>query len=312
MAISGTHSFSVKLAEKYGVEAALLINHFSHWISHNQRMKRNFHEGRTWTYQTREDIAAYFPYLDANRVRRLCEELVKKKVIVKGNFNKTHFDRTIWYAFTDEFIEEMGGGNSNNSYERQNCQMETADLPHQYHSLKQPLNPEEIKRECEGVPTSSSPSPSAPPVSRSKKKAPEEKREVAPEVWLTPTQEIRFLQRCSGNERLRDASYLKLSDWKVGSGKTGGKNDFLSLTRWALEAARLDEANGTMRPAAAASSDEEFIRIVEKEYKKLIDNMDIITGHNYIEFPRLRDAHYKIGIKGFKEIVKNQIRKIQY
>ena len=107
------HSFDINLAAEYGIEEALLIHHFQHWISVNQRLKRNFHEGRTWSYQTIDEIAAHFPYISKDRVVTILEKLCTGKtrfqkdtefepILLKGNFNKTKFDRTIWYAFKNE------------------------------------------------------------------------------------------------------------------------------------------------------------------------------------------------------------------
>lgn len=96
------HSFSIHLASKYGIECAILIHHFQHWIEYNQRLKRNFYEGRTWTYQTLKEIAAHYPYLDEYSVCRLLKKLVKEGILIKGNFNKSKFDKTQWYAFKNE------------------------------------------------------------------------------------------------------------------------------------------------------------------------------------------------------------------
>lgn len=96
------HSFSVELAEKYGVECAILIQHFQFWIEQNQSMRRNFHEGRTWMYQTQKEIASVYPYLSEDSVARTIKKLIDEEILIKGNFNKTSFDRTIWYAFKNE------------------------------------------------------------------------------------------------------------------------------------------------------------------------------------------------------------------
>jgi len=108
------HTFDVNVAQKYGIAEAILIHHFQHWISINVRLKRNFYEGRYWSYQTLDEIAANFTYLNKSQVfdllERLClgksrfskkEELDFEPVLIKGNFNKSKYDRTIWYAFCD-------------------------------------------------------------------------------------------------------------------------------------------------------------------------------------------------------------------
>ena len=97
------HSFNIELAFEYGVEQAILIHHFQHWIAINKRLNKNFHENRTWTYTTQNELLAIFPYFkNRYRIMRLIDELVEKKILIKGNFNKLNLDKTIWYAFNEE------------------------------------------------------------------------------------------------------------------------------------------------------------------------------------------------------------------
>ena len=95
------HSFDIKLAAKYGVEEAILIHHFQHWIRINANAGRNFIDGKTWTYQKRKDIQSHFPYCNYDRVKYLCEKLVNQGVMVSSNYNKSPFDNTNWYAFAN-------------------------------------------------------------------------------------------------------------------------------------------------------------------------------------------------------------------
>lgn len=71
-------------------------------------MGKNFKEGRTWTYQTRKEIAALFPYWNEDKVRRMTEQLVEKEILIKANFNKNSLDKTIWYAFKNEEMFTIG------------------------------------------------------------------------------------------------------------------------------------------------------------------------------------------------------------
>lgn len=118
-----THSFDIYLAASIGIQEAILVNYFQYWISLNHRKKKNLIDGRTWMYETREGIADHFPYFTADQVRRLTDKLIDIGILIKGNFNKTSFDRTNWYAFSDESIF------LNNSYDWQNCQMDSAEQP---------------------------------------------------------------------------------------------------------------------------------------------------------------------------------------
>jgi len=138
------HSFDINLATEYGVHSAIIIHHFQHWITFNKRTNRNLHDGRTWSYQTLDDIAAHFPYLSKSQVYELIERLCSGKgrrskkdgqefepILIKGNYNKTAFDKTTWYAFKNEekFIvlaqAKIDGGSSQNP-----CEPEPTPIPH--------------------------------------------------------------------------------------------------------------------------------------------------------------------------------------
>jgi hypothetical protein len=103
------HSFDILLAFQHGIEEAILIHHFQHWIRYNKKLCRNFLEGRTWTYQTYNEIAAHFPYLSPDKVRYAIKNLINKKILISGNFNTREGDNTKWFAFEEEdkFIGEV-------------------------------------------------------------------------------------------------------------------------------------------------------------------------------------------------------------
>lgn len=111
------HSFDIHLAEIYGIKESTIIHHFQHWISLNKTLGRNQHEGRTWSCQTIKEIAAHFPYMTESEIYEIIEKLCRGKgrraknqefdpVLVKGNFNKSKYDHTTWYAFENEELLE--------------------------------------------------------------------------------------------------------------------------------------------------------------------------------------------------------------
>lgn len=115
------HTFDIHLAQAYGIEEAILIHHFQHWIQINMINGNNRHDGRTWTYQTIKSIADHFPYWNEDQIRAIIERLCKGKarrsereeeefepVLIKGNYNKTKFDKTTWYAFKNEEMFTKG------------------------------------------------------------------------------------------------------------------------------------------------------------------------------------------------------------
>ena len=96
------HQFKTALAKLYGIEEAILINHFHYWIKENKANDRNLFDGRYWTFNTQKAYADLFPYLSEGRVKRTINNLVEKGILMKGNYNANQYDRTNWYAFTDE------------------------------------------------------------------------------------------------------------------------------------------------------------------------------------------------------------------
>lgn len=113
------HSFDVGIAMTCGVHAAVIFNHICHWIGMNKIHGMNHHEGRNWTYQTRQQIAAHFPYLTVEQVRHALEKLVAEKFLLCSNFHENKFRRDLWYAVPDESVLPIGKI-SKNSFEMGN------------------------------------------------------------------------------------------------------------------------------------------------------------------------------------------------
>ena len=95
------HRFQVELAMIYGIEEAIFIENFVHWIQKNKANNKHYHNGRYWTYNSAKAFAEQFPYMNESKVKRVLTRLVDMGVILKGNFNENQYDRTCWYAFTD-------------------------------------------------------------------------------------------------------------------------------------------------------------------------------------------------------------------
>ena len=101
------HFFRIELAEKYGVAEAIMLNHLIYWVASNSMKNTNYHEGRFWTYNSVSRFSEFFSYWTESQIARILKSLVKKGVIIEGNFNKIKYDRTKWYALNDEkyFLE---------------------------------------------------------------------------------------------------------------------------------------------------------------------------------------------------------------
>jgi len=97
------YSFDISHAKMYGVDEAIMIKNFQYWIIKNKANGVNLHEGKTWTYNSVKSYTDIFPFWTYNQVDRILASLRKQSVLVTGNFNKARYDRTRWYAFSDEY-----------------------------------------------------------------------------------------------------------------------------------------------------------------------------------------------------------------
>lgn len=95
------HSFNIELAMDHSIEEAIMIEHFAFWIQKNQANDKNFFEGCYWTYNSLAAFKEMFPYMSEKKIRTTLDKLKEKRIIKTGNFNKSQYDRTLWYAFDD-------------------------------------------------------------------------------------------------------------------------------------------------------------------------------------------------------------------
>ena len=94
------HSFDIGIAMQYGVYAAILLNNLGYWIKHNEANGTNFHDGKYWTYNSRKAYKELFPYMSERQINTALEKLISDGLVVTGNYNESAYDRTLWYALT--------------------------------------------------------------------------------------------------------------------------------------------------------------------------------------------------------------------
>lgn len=111
------HYFNPKVAKIYGINGAVVLQYLWFWVYINESKNINYHDGRYWTYNTVEKIAEYITYLSEKQISYAIEKLVDDGAVVKGNYNKTPYDRTLWYALTEKGYSFF-----------QNCKIEEANL----------------------------------------------------------------------------------------------------------------------------------------------------------------------------------------
>jgi hypothetical protein len=92
------HSFDTDLAEKHGIEAAVILYNIDFWIRKNRANERHFYDGKYWTYNSVKAWQELFPYITRDVIRKRLDYLVDKGILIRGNYNKDRRDRTSWYT----------------------------------------------------------------------------------------------------------------------------------------------------------------------------------------------------------------------
>ena len=96
------HHFNVELAKEYGILEAVILNNFQHWIEKNRANGTNYHDGFYWTYNSARAFSELFPYASQKQIRKALQHLISEGIVQTGNYNKTPYDRTLWYSLTEK------------------------------------------------------------------------------------------------------------------------------------------------------------------------------------------------------------------
>jgi hypothetical protein len=97
---SRKHSFSVSIAIDYSPVMAIWLDYLENRIENNLSLEKHIHDGLCWIYDTLDALCLKFPYFSRRQIERMINNSVQEGLVVKGNYNHTTYDRTVWYALT--------------------------------------------------------------------------------------------------------------------------------------------------------------------------------------------------------------------
>lgn len=92
------HSFDIEIAQKVGVNAAILYKHIQYWCAKNKANDKHFHDGYYWTYNSTKAFSELFPYMTERQIRTALEKLINENLIKKAKYNTQNYDQTLWYT----------------------------------------------------------------------------------------------------------------------------------------------------------------------------------------------------------------------
>lgn len=104
------HNFDTNIAEKYGINAAIILQNMYYWIEKNRANEKHFHDGYYWTYNSLKAFEELFPYMSNKQIRGALKKLEDDGIIIGGNYNNSPYDRTKWYAITEVGYELFQNG----------------------------------------------------------------------------------------------------------------------------------------------------------------------------------------------------------
>lgn len=102
------HVLDITIAQLVGTNAALILENLAYWCEHNAANNANLHDGHYWTYNSTKAFAELFPYMTVNVIRTALKKLKDADLILTGNYNKSAYDRTMWYTLTEKAETILG------------------------------------------------------------------------------------------------------------------------------------------------------------------------------------------------------------
>lgn len=98
--MSISHSFSVDVAKKHGVDVAIMLNHFAFWYIKNKSDNHQFFKNDYWVRMKASALREYFPYYSVRQLRYIIDRMIDFDLLKQDEFNQKKNDRTKWYSLT--------------------------------------------------------------------------------------------------------------------------------------------------------------------------------------------------------------------
>ena len=116
-----------------------MMNYLDFWIEKNRANGKHMHDGKYWTYNSVNAFCELFPYFSRRQISNILNKMVELDLIEKGNFNKSAYDRTCWYAFTEKGKSILQNGEMENTEKGNGFYPEVKPIPVNNNSLRTQL-----------------------------------------------------------------------------------------------------------------------------------------------------------------------------
>lgn len=99
------HFFNTKIAEKYGLEEAILFQNIVFWTEKYIKNEEHYYDGFYWLYNSRKAWCELFPYISESKIRRALNNLILEGLLQDGSYNKDKYNHTKWYSLTEKGLQ---------------------------------------------------------------------------------------------------------------------------------------------------------------------------------------------------------------
>lgn len=108
-------------ANVLGLNEAIVVQQIHYWLNINEKAKINIHDGHVWTYNT-YDVwqKENFTFWSVRTLKSIFKKLEDKGILIKGNYNKKKYDRTLWITLDYNKLEELLLQYENNNEDNNN------------------------------------------------------------------------------------------------------------------------------------------------------------------------------------------------
>lgn len=101
-----THQFDTDIAKSIGVDAAIIYQNIQYWCAKNEANGKNIHDGKSWTYNSKQAFLELFPYLSERKIKTALDTLKTHGLIeVRNDLNENKMDHTNWYHAVSKVAE---------------------------------------------------------------------------------------------------------------------------------------------------------------------------------------------------------------
>lgn len=95
-------------ANVLGLNEAIVVQQIHYWLNINGKANINKYDGKVWTFNTYEKWQnENFTFWSVSTLKRIFKKLFEIEVLIKGNYNKKKYDRTLWVTLNYNKLEEL-------------------------------------------------------------------------------------------------------------------------------------------------------------------------------------------------------------